>query len=88
MAIIKPTIKSALAGINKAIKDLRTVQANATEEAAAADSKIEIAKGIYEEVKVSQTQVKSVAQADARYAAAVADKLEQLVSPDSTVEGA
>lgn len=88
MAIIKPTLKSALAGMNKAIKDLRTVQANATKKAEAADSNIEIAKGIYEEVKASQTEVKAVAQADARHAAAVADKLEQLVSPDFAVENA
>lgn len=88
MNIVKPTLKSALAGMNKAIKDLRTVQNAAQARISKADENIEIANEIHQSVLEKQASVKKSAEMDANHAGAVADKLEALVSPDFAVENA
>lgn len=83
MAIIKPTMKSALAGLNKAIQQLRTVEANAKAREESAGKAIKMAENVFNEVKATQSEVQKSAQMEANHAAAVASKIEALVSPET-----
>lgn len=77
MAIMKPTMKSALAGLNKAIQQLRDVEANAAASVTVQQQLIEDA-----------SQKQKAARMERDHAAAVAAKIEALVSPDTAVSSA
>lgn len=72
MQITRPTMKSVLAGFNKTLAQLRTIEANA-------DTTIEEGQKQLEAITLTQ----NTARAERDAARNVASKIEALIAPDS-----